>query len=117
MIVKQLNNGNVVVLSLFDFFLIAVFDSRRLRRSSSYLGLDNLNFYSKKSICIKNTCLLKCYFATFSREDAFKSLMSMSLVREDYLNDISPASKAVDCEVRGGSASRRILVCLAERPP
>jgi hypothetical protein len=39
MIVKQLNNDNVVVLSLFEFFLIAVFDSRRLRRPSSYLRL------------------------------------------------------------------------------
>jgi hypothetical protein len=34
----------------------------------------------------------------------------MSLVREDYLNDISPASKAVNCEVRIESASLRILV-------
>jgi hypothetical protein len=36
--------------------------------------------------------------------------MSMSLVREDYLNDISPASKAIDCEVRSESATHRILV-------
>jgi hypothetical protein len=39
MIVKQLNNDNVVVLSLFEFFLLVVFDSRRLRRQSSYLRL------------------------------------------------------------------------------